>query len=506
MALRIRGGCILAQTRLHNEKLTLEKLGQVLWKAADILRGPVRPERYGNYILPLLFFKRLSDVYLEEYEELLEKYGSEEIAKKKFHEILIPEGCLWNDVRKQSTNVGQKVNDVLDKIAKENPPLDGVLNRTDFNKPEEIPQDRLIRLVEHFSQLSLGHENVPPDMLGNAYEYLLKKFNEMAPKRAGEFYTPREVVRTMVEILDPDEGDEIYDPCCGSGGMLIMSHLHLKEKGKDPKRLFSYGQEINVDTWAMAKTNVILHNMEAEMRQGDTMADPRFLEGASMKKFDIVIANPMWNQKNYKDIMESDRFGRFTYGIPPNRSADWGWIQHMLTSLKPDGRMGIVLDQGALFRGGGEGKIRKKILEDDMVECVVALPEKIFYNTGAPGCLIFLNRRKSKERKGKILFIYAAKEFEKLKAMNRLRDDDVARMVKSYGDFSGVDKYADVIPLEKIEENDHNLSVTRYVDIFEEEEPIDVAQVWKELKDLETKRTIIEDKVKGYLKELGYEK
>ncbi|MCK4445389.1 MAG: type I restriction-modification system subunit M N-terminal domain-containing protein, partial [Thermoplasmata archaeon] len=175
----------MAQTRLLNEKLTVEKLGQVLWKAADILRGAVRPERYGNYILPLLFFKRLSDVYLEEYEELLEKYGSEEIAKEKFHEILIPEGCLWNDVRKQSTNVGQKVNDVLDKIAKENPPLDGVLNRTDFNKPEEIPQDRLIRLVEHFSQLLLGHENVPPDMLGNAYEYLLKKFNEMAPKRAG---------------------------------------------------------------------------------------------------------------------------------------------------------------------------------------------------------------------------------------------------------------------------------------------------------------------------------
>lgn len=203
--------------------------------------------------------------------------------------------------------------------------------------------------------------------------------------------------------------------------------------------------------------------------------------------------------------MEGDRFGRFTYGIPPNSSADWGWIQHMLTSLKPGGRMGIVLDQGALFRSGGEGKIRKKVLEDDLVECVVALPEKIFYNTGAPGCLIFLNKNKPEERKEKILFIYAGKDFEKLKAMNRLREKDVRRIVDAHIEFSGIDKYADVIPFDKVEENDFNLSVTRYVDIFEDEDPIDVAAVWRELKDLETERTTIEEKVRGFLKELGYD-
>lgn len=495
------------QQKLMEEKLTQQELEQSLWKAADILRGAVRPEKYGDYMLPLLFFKRLSDVWTEEYEQALQRYKSKEAARQKFvHRFMIPEGCFWVDVRKEAKNLGQKLNSTLEKIAKSNPELEGVINRTDFNKQEEIPQDRLIKLVEHFSQYKLGNGNVAADVLGNAYEYLLKQFNELAPQRAGEFYTPREVVRAMVQVLNPTEGDEVYDPCCGSGGMLIVSHYYLASQGKDPKKLFLYGTEINPDTWTIAKMNVALHDLEAEIKQGDTLADPKFLDGAGLKKFDIAITNPMWNQDGYKEVVQHDRFGRFDYGTPPNGTADWAWIQHMLASLKPNGRMGIVLDQGALFRGGAEGQIRKKIVDDDLVECVVALPEKIFYNTGAPGCLIFLNRSKPEEKKDRVLLIYAGKNFEKLKNMNRLRDEDIGKIVQAYEGFKDVEKQGKIVTLDRIRENDYNLSVTRYVNVFEEEEPIDVAHVWGELKKLEAERQTIEDNLGSYVKELGYER
>jgi type I restriction enzyme M protein len=494
----------MMQEKIAKEELTLDEMEQALWKAADILRGAVRPERYGSYMLPLLFFKRLSDVYDEEYQALLERFEDEEIAKRKFHRFTIPEGCLWANIRVVAQNVGQKLNDTLSKIAKINPSLEGVINRADFNKQDELPQDRLIRLIEHFSPLQLGNNNVSPDILGTVYEYLLKKFNEVAPQRAGEFYTPREVVRTMVHILDPQEGYEIYDPCCGTGGMLIESHYHLAREGKDPKKLFLYGQEINGETWTIAMMNVMLHDLEAELHQGDSFADPKFLDNSSLKQFDLVIANPMWNQDGYRSIMESDQFGRFSYGIAPNSSADWGWIQHMLASLKAVGRMGVVLDQGALFRGGAEAKIRKQIIEADLVECVIALPEKLFYNTGAPGCLIFFNKAKPSERRGKIIFVYAAKEFEKLKNMNRLRDENVERIVKTCQDFTDVENYAKTADLSTIKDNDGNLSITRYLDLFDKEEPVDIPRVWRELHALEHERQLIDEKLAEFLKELGY--
>jgi type I restriction enzyme M protein len=496
------------QRKLVEEPLTQQELESWLWKAADILRGAVKPEGYGSCILPLLFFKRLSDVYQDEFKAALEKYKSEKVAKESFvHKLAdIPNGCLWDDIRKETKDVGGKLNDVLGEIARANPDLDGVINRTDFNKPEEIPSDRLAKLIEHFSQKNLGNKRVPADVLGNAYEYLLKQFNEVAPKRAGEFYTPREVVKVMVEILDPSEGAEIYDPCAGTGGMLIVSHYHLLSKKKEPKKLFLFGQEINAETCATARMNVILHGLEAEIRQGDTLADPKFLEGNGLRKFDFVLANPMWNQDGYRDLMENDRLGRFSYGIAPTSSADWGWIQHMLASLKPNGKMGVVLDQGALFRGGAEGKIRQKVVEGDLVECVVALPEKIFYNTGAPGCLIFLSKSKPEERKERILFVYAAKDFEKLKNMNRLRDRDIEKSVQAYKDFDDLARYAAVVSMDKIRENDFNLGVTRYVDVFEEDEQIDVPQTWRELNELEEERNAINTKLGTYLEELGYER
>jgi type I restriction enzyme M protein len=487
------------------EKMTLQELEQYLWRAADILRGPIEVSEYKNYILTLLFYKRLSDVYMEEYQENLKKYKDKTIAKKKFHRFLIPDGYLWEDTRQIGVNIGQRLNESLDKITKSNPELEGVLNRTDFARMEFLSEERIIKLMEHFNPLRLGNRNVNPDMLGEAYEYLIKQFADTAGKKGGEFYTPKEIVKTIVRILDPKEGDRIYDPASGSGGMLIQSHYHLRKKRGDPRRIFLYGQEINVLTWAISKMNVSLHDMEAQILQGDTFSNPRFLEkDGSLSKFDLVLANPMWNQKGYKDAVLNDKYRRFFYGSSPNSSADWGWIQHMLASLKPDGKMGIVLDNGVLFRGGMEGKIREKVLKEDLVECVIALPEKLFYNTGAPGCISILNKAKKGKRMGKVLFIYAGNDFEKLKNMNRLREEDIEKIAKTYQNFKDVDKYASVIPLEKIKENDYNLSVTRYVDIFEDEKPVDIPKVLKSLESLESERTGVEGRLQGYLKELGY--
>ena len=500
------GNTMASQPTLFEEKLTLPQLEQLLWKAADILRGAVEAPDYKHYILPLLFFKRLSDVHREEYEEKLKKYGDERIAKEKFHRFNIPDGCFWEDVRNVARDIGQKLNDSLAMLTRANPELEGVINRTDFNARDRLPEDRLIKLVEHFSRLKLGNKNVEPDVLGQAYEYLIKQFALAEARKGGEFYTPREVVRVLVNILAPHEGFEVYDPCCGSGGMLIVSHYYLVERGENPKNLFLYGQESQVFTWSIARMNVILHDLEANIAHGDTFADPRFLgEGGILYRFDLVLANPMWNQDGYRQLLEVDKFGRFAYGVPPNNSADWGWIQHMLASLKRNGKMGVVLDQGVLFRGGSEGEIRKQIVDQDLIECVVALPEKIFYNTGAPGCLLFLNKSKPSERKGKILFIYAGNGYEKLRNMKRLRNEDIQKMVHAHRQFETIPKYASVASLERVRENDYNLSVTRYVDVFEEDEQINVSSVWRQLKELETERATVDNKVKAHLKELGFD-
>jgi len=483
-----------------------QDLGAWLWGAADILRGAVRNQKYEEYVLPLLFYKRLSDEYHATFEEKSREFGTAVAGDSMFHRVSIPEGCFWEDVRGTGVGVGQKLNDSLAAIARANPKLDGVVNRTDFNDPRELPEERLVRLVEHFSGRSLANSEVTPDVLGDAYEYLLKKFNEDAPNRAGEFYTPREVVRVLVGCLQPEEGMHVYDPCCGSGGMLIESYYHLKREGKDAGKLFLFGQELNPETWAMARMNVFLHGMEAWLEQGDTFVSPKFLNpDNSLRQFDLVLANPMWNQDGFKRFMEDDQYGRFGYGVVNDSSADWGWIQHMLASLKPTGRMGVVLDQGALFRGGAEGDVRRKVVEADLVECVVALPEKLFYNTGAPGCLIFLNKAKPTEHRGKTLFVYAAEEYSKLSNMNQLTPVAIQHITSVYGEFKDEKKYAKAVSKVEIGENDWNLSVTRYVDIYDEPKEIDISKIWAEFKELEKQREATNQKLTGYMRELGFE-
>ena len=385
-------------------KLDISTLEQWLWDAACQIRGPVDAPKYKDYILPLIFIKRLSDVFEDEVKRLAEEWGKSiefvEDLLKKDHSLVnfyIPEKARWSNIAKQSTGMGEYLTDAVRAIARENPKLQGVIDIVDFNATAAgqriISDDRLKALVDILGKYRLGLQDVEPDILGRAYEYLLRKFAEGSGQSAGEFYTPREVAVLMSYILDPEEGNEIYDPCCGSGGLLIKCYLRFKEKyDENPSvaPLKFYGQEINPTTFAMAKMNAFLHDMEANIAIGDTMNRPAFTNpDGSLRNFDIVTANPMWNQDFPQNVYENDTYNRFIFGYPPSSSADWGWIQHMFTSLNDKGRLAVVLDTGVVSRGSGnvganrERDIRKEFVEKDFVEAVILLPENLFYNTTA---------------------------------------------------------------------------------------------------------------------------
>lgn len=369
----------------------------------------------------------------------------------------------------------------------------------------------LRQLVELFSAKPLHH--VSPDILGDAYEWILRYF---APQKAkeGEVYTPREVIRLIVEILNPKPGESVYDPACGSGGMLISSYQHVEnEQGKsEADKLFLFGQEANHKTLALAKMNLYIHDIRnAQLTLGDTLLYPKFKEGERIKKFDMVIANPPWNQDGYdEEILKRGEFWkeRFKFGFPPKQSADWAWIEHMLASADDrTGRVGVVIDNGCLFRGGKEKVIRTGVVNADLIEAIILLPEKLFYNTGAPGAVIILNKNKPEERTEKVLFINASKEFQQhpeVRKLNQLGDEQIEKIVKAYIEFDDADGFSKVVDIEKIKENDYNLNVTLYVFPEEETEKIDLAEEWKELALLEKELEEVTGKLEGHLKELGY--
>jgi type I restriction enzyme M protein len=473
-----------------NGTLDISALETWLWEAACVIRGPVDAPKYKDYILPLIFLKRLSDVFDDELADL----GPTAKLVDKDHKLVrfyVPVNSRWATIQKKTTGLGEFLTDAVRAIARENPKLNGVIDVKDFNETaagqRTLSDDQLRALVQLLSRHRLGLKDVEPDILGRAYEYLIRKFAEGQGQSAGEFYTPREVAILMSHILDPEPGQEIYDPACGSSGLLIKCALRFREKyGADTQvsPLRFYGQEINHGTFAMSRMNVFIHDMEAEIRLGDSMNRPAFLtDDGRLRQFDRVTANPMWNQDFPLSTYEQDTYGRFTLGAPPKSSADWGWIQHMYMSLKDGGKMAVVLDTGAVSRGSGntgsnrERDIRRQFVERDLVEAILLMPENLFYNTTAPGIIVVINE--AKQHKGQILLINASKESAKGKPKNYLTEHNIARIADAYLNWSEVEKLSRVIAVEEAIRNDHNLSPSRYIatDGAEEVLPIEEAVV-----------------------------
>ncbi len=489
-----------------SKKLTQEKLEGFLWKSADILRGSIDSSEYKHYIFGLLFLKRLSD----QFEEELEKIGDNpDDPDPDNYQFFVPKEARWSSIRKKFEGIGNAIDKAFSKLEEGNRALQDVLVPIQFEDPKRLTDATLHKLVTHFSQkgYSLADSNLTnPDMLGRAYEYLIKQFADDSGKKGGEFYTPSGVVKTLVRILEPQEEMRICDPACGSGGMLIECVNYLKDKGMNYKNLALFGQEKNRNTWAIAKMNVLLHNvLDAEIRHGDTMSNPLSDEGHLML-FDMVIANPMWNQKEWsqKLFKDGDPFGRVIFEMPPNSSGDWMWVQHMVSTLNDNGRMGVVLDNGALFRGNREGKIRKGFIEKDWIEGIVALPANLFYNTGAPGCFIIINKNKAEDLKNKIFFIHAENEYDEGKAQNHLRDEHIDKISKTYQDIKVIDKFSELVDVDEIKENDYNLNVSRYVDILPEDVPVVIENCIMEIDNLRKSRFSLEKDYEENMKELGF--
>lgn len=497
-------------TLAPGEKLSREKLEGYLWSAADILRGSIDSSDYKNYIFGLLFLKRLSDRFDEECDALVA--SGEDVEDKDNHQFFVPKRACWNEIQKVATGLGQALNVASAALEEDNASLEGVLAGIDYNDERKLGDTKnrdgvLSRLVQHFSKVNLRNANLSePDMLGRAYEYLIEKFADDAGKKGGEFYTPKMVVELIVALLEPKEGMRICDPTCGSGGMLIECAHFLERQGANPRNLSLFGQEKNLGTWAICKMNMLLHGLsDARIEKGDTIRDPKLLKSGELMLFDRVIANPPFSLDDWgREQAEHDGFGRFRFGVPPKGKGDLAFVQHMVATLNLQGRLGVVMPHGVLFRGAAEGEIRAGLLKEDLVEAVVGLPPNLFYGTGIPAAILVMNRQKAAERKGKVLFIEASREFREGSAQNYLRDEDVKKIAATFHAFTDVVKYARLVPLAEIEKNEFNLNISRYVETAAATEKVDVAAAIAKLRELEGKRAEAEARMNGFLRELGY--
>lgn len=535
------------------QQLTLDTLESWLWESANILRGSIDSSDFKNYIFGLLFLKRFNDVFeervrqLEQDEKLSEKEAAVEVQAKWG---VFPPDARWPSLIARTENIGEALDKAFADIEANNTELQHVLTATQYGDKRVLSDATLQRLLRHFNQYRLGNADLyKADMLGDAYEYLIKQFADDAGKKGGEFYTPKAVVQLVVELIDPQPGHSVYDPTCGSGGMLVESAHHVAKlpggalMGDRPNALL-YGQEKNLGTWAIAKLNLYLHNMRAEIERGDTLVEPKHLDGGYLKTFDRVIANPPFSAKawwtpleleaeaaqdseggagnskkpktpSYKTV--SDPFGRFSYGVPPRGYADLAFAQHMLASLKADGRMGIILPHGVLFRSGEEGRIREGLLfgtdaasggqPGDLIEAIVGLPPALFYNTGIPACVLVLNKRKPAALQGKVIIIDASREYLEGKAQNSLRLEDIERIARThkaaFEHQTEVENYCRVVSLDEIRGNDGNLNIARYIDAGGVEEYVNLAATVSQLAALGEQEAQIDAKLNRYLVELG---
>jgi type I restriction enzyme M protein len=502
-----------------------------IWDAACSIRGAKDAAKYKDYILPLIFTKRLCDVFDDELNRIAKEVGSRkkafQLAKAdhklvRFYLPLVPddpEQPVWSVIRKLSDKIGEGVTTHMRAIARENPLLQGIIDRVDFNATthgqRDLDDDRLSNLIEAISTKRLGLDDVEADIIGKSYEYLIRKFAEGSGQSAGEFYTPPEVGTIMSRVLAPEPGMTVYDPCCGSGGLLVKLETAMEEKAgaKKPAPLKLFGQEYTPETWAMANMNMIIHDMEGQIEIGDTFKNPKFRDkGGKLRTFDRVVANPMWNQDWFTEAdYDNDELDRFPAGagFPGKSSADWGWVQHMHASLNDKGRAAVVLDTGAASRGSGnagtnkEKTVRQWFVDHDLIESLLYLPENLFYNTTAPGIVLFLNKAKPKERQGKVFLVNASQVFEKGDPKNFIPDAGIQRIADTLIGWKEAEKLSRILSHAELKKNDYNISPSRYIHTSDAETYRPIAEIVEELKVIEAESRETDRALQQILKQLG---
>ncbi len=507
-------------------KTTKSDIESVLWKACDSFRGKIDSSRYKDYILTMLFVKYLSDMYNEKKEKYMEQYAGD---KQRIKRAMSREPFSLNDEstfdylysNRADSEIGQKINIVLNNIEENNSgKLRNVFRAIDFNSTVDFGEKKeknatLKNLLEDFQPLDLRPSVLESDdIIGDAYEYMIANFASDAGKKGGEFFTPSQVSKVVAILVAPQENDRIYDPTCGSGGLLLKAY-----KEANTKKVAIYGQEKNMQTWSLCCMNMFLHGIDdATIWQGDTLANPKNIENDMLMKFQVIVANPpfsldKWDsgflpdtiddKKKPKMTADLDVYHRFDWGVPPSSKGDYAFVLHMLSSLDAEtGRMGVILPHGVLFRGASEGRIRKQIIEFNLLDAVIGLPANLFYGTSIPACILLF--KKNRTRKD-VLFIDASGDgnFEKGKNQNILRDQDIEKIVATYKDYKTVDKYSYVATFDEIKENGFNLNIPRYVNTFEEEEPIDIDEVRNNITNIENELKEVQAQMNEYLKELG---
>ena len=453
------------------EETTSKKLFNHLFEACNILRGPINQDEYKSYVTPILFFKRISDVYDEEYADALAFSGGDvEYAEaEEMHSFVIPDGCHWEDVRKVTKDVGKAIVKAMTGIEKANPDtLSGVFSSFDdatWTDKNKLSDARLKNLIEHMSSIRVGNKDYSADIMGDSYEFLIKKFADLSKKNAGEFYTPRTIVKLMVNLLDPQPGETVYDPACGTGGMLIEAIHHMHNDRLAYGRI--YGQENNLSTSAIARMNLYLHGAkDVQIKQGDTLRNPLFLERGKLKTFDCVLANPPFGMEKWGAAQfESDHYGRNFLGCPTDSNADFAWLQHMVKSMDPkNGRCSVVLPQGVLFHSGKEGEMRKQLVLSDKLEAVITLASGVFYSTGVSACILYLNNKKKHTHKGRICLIDGSEIYTPKRAQNELSLDNIQTLYDLYADYSDVTERCKIVTLKDVEDSGFDLSVKRYIE------------------------------------------
>jgi len=448
-------------------RITQQDLETYLWGAAVLLRGLIDAGDYKQFIFPLLFFKRISDVWDEEFHAaLIESKGDLSYGQfSENHRFQIPEGAHWKDVRQTAKNVGASIQKAMRAIESSNPDLlEGIFGDASWTNRERLPDETLKNLIEHFSTQALSVSNVPEDELGNAYEYLIKKFADDSGHTAAEFYTNRTVVHLMTQLLAPQVGESIYDPTCGTGGMLISTLTEVKRSGGEYRTLRLFGQERNLITSSIARMNLFLHGVEDfQIIRGDTLADPRHIEGDRLRQFDVILANPPYSIKQWdRESWTQDKWGRNFLGTPPQGRADYAFLQHILKSLTAKGRCAVLLPHGVLFRNE-EQSMRSKMIEQDYVEAIIGLGPNLFYNSPMESCIIVCNRKKVRERVGKVLFIDAVNEVTRERAQSFLKPEHQQRILAAFGAYTDVPGFAKIATLGDIIAKEGNLSIPLFV-------------------------------------------